>query len=89
MKLLMFSIFDVVAKIYSQPFFMPTTGQALRAFGDEVNNPQSTINKHPADFRLFKLGDFDDNSGVIVSKNAEFLANAVDFVPPKLEGKNG
>lgn len=83
----MFSIFDVKAKAYTQPFFMPQKGQALRDFDGVVNNEQTPVNKYPEDFSLYKLGEFDNISGKVVSLNQpEFLANAVDFVKKEKNG---
>lgn len=84
MKLLVFSIYDSVAKVYSNPFFMPNSGQALRAFGDEVQRSDSVINKHAADYKLYQIGVFDDNSGEFDKdfRIPKFVVNAVDFVPP-------
>lgn len=82
MKLKVFSIFDIKAKAYSNPFFMPHVGMASRAFGDEVNNPQSAINKHPEDFALYQVGEYDDLAGLFDAafKQPIFVCNAVDFV---------
>lgn len=80
MELKVFSIFDEKAQCYGQPFFMAHNGMALRAFSDLVQDKQSNVNKHPSDFKLYALGVYDDNSGVLVSHpQPEFLANATDF----------
>lgn len=63
MTLKVFSIFDIKAGAYLQPFFMATTGQALRAFTDSVNDKQSQFHKHPGDYTLFELGSYDDSVG--------------------------
>lgn len=68
-KIIIFSIFDKKAVAYLSPFYFPQKGQALRAFEDSVNDPQSVFNKHPEDYALFELGTFDDMSGIITSKN--------------------
>lgn len=79
-----FSLFDSKANAYIQPFFMAQKGQALRALDSIVNNPQTEVNKYPADFALYKLGEFDDVSGQLVSlKVPEFIANAIEFVKEK------
>lgn len=75
-----FGIFDVKAKNYGQPFFMSHSGLALRSFSDLVEDQKSTLNKHPADFKLYCLGEYDDCSGAFKSINPEFLANASDFI---------
>nr|QJB19262.1 MAG: nonstructural protein [Microvirus sp.] len=74
-----YSVMDEKAKAYAQPFFLEHDGMALRAFNDVANDPQSNICKHAADFTLWKLGEFDDVSGIFRSVKPEFLAKAVDF----------
>lgn len=81
MELKVFSIFDEKGKCFGQPFFMAHNGMALRAFSDLVGDKQTTINKHPGDYKLYYLGEFDDNSGELSSlAQPEFLAHASDFI---------
>ena len=63
MKRKVFSLFDVVAKVYGPPMLFVHEGEALRSFEDIVKNSQTLVSKHPADFRLYRLGEFDDVSG--------------------------
>ena len=65
MKTKMFSIYDAKAESYVTPWFQPTFGLAERIFTDEVNNPESTLNKHPEDYTLFYLGEMDQDTGKI------------------------
>lgn len=67
MKLKAFSIYDTKALAYGVPFFMSSVGQATRAFADLSNDPQSMVFKHPTDFVLFEIGEFNDSDGVICS----------------------
>lgn len=60
-----FSIYDKKAVAYNQPYFFPQTGQALRAFADLVNDNTSPLCRHPEDFALFHIGEYNDNTGVI------------------------
>ena len=81
MKVKVFSIFDEKARIFSNPFFMPHAGEALRSFGDLVQDKSSRIAKHPEDYKLYHLAEYDDCSGSFVSLNVPvFLANATEFV---------
>lgn len=82
MILKVFSVFDVKAEAFMQPFFMSTNGQAIRSFSDAANDAsRGQFNSHPQDFTLFELGSFDD-------KNAKFeqlevpvpLGTAFDFL---------
>lgn len=56
----MFSVFDSKVGSFARPFFMSSKGEALRAWQDLVNDPQTQFCKHAADFTLFILGEFDD-----------------------------
>lgn len=92
MKLSVFSIYDVKAKIYSRPFTMVHNGEALRAFSDTVNDPKSgLLHKYPEDYRLFKLAEFDDTIGVYTPmvNGPEFIAHATDFVKKEGDVTNG
>lgn len=58
---------DIKVEAYGAPFCTPSVGIAIRSFTDAVNNPEknSDISKHPADFDLFHLGTYDDNTAAI------------------------
>lgn len=88
MKLMGFSIFDDKAKVYSPAFFVPNVNLALRAFGDAVLDKSTGISRHASDYHLYKMCEFDDNSGLFSGSKPEFVANAVDFVPPTSEVLN-
>lgn len=88
MKRKVFSIFDVVSKVYLPPMQFVHEGEALRAFEDIVLNPQTMVAKHPGDFKLYRLGEFDDCEGVFDCTMPEFISNAVDFVAIKKEPVN-
>lgn len=63
MKLKVFSVYDAKAFAYLPPFFIAEKGMAARAFSEAVENPQHQFGKHPEDFTLFYLGEFDDQTG--------------------------
>lgn len=63
MKIQIVAIRDTQHNGYSQPAYVPTLGIAIRSFADEVNNPQSPMNKHPRDYDLYHLGEWDDETG--------------------------
>ncbi|WNK13197.1 MAG: nonstructural protein [Microvirus sp.] len=60
-----FSVFDKKALAYMQPFYFANKGEAIRALEDITNDSGSRINKHPADFSLWILGEYDDKTGSI------------------------
>lgn len=65
----MCSVKDLVADQFGRPFFAVSDGSAIRGFADEVNSADSMLAKHPADFQLFHMGVFDDESGEIFAES--------------------
>lgn len=62
-KLIVMAVMDVQVGAFQRPFFAPAIGAALRAVTDEANRDGSEMNKHPADYSVYKLGEFDENTG--------------------------
>lgn len=64
---LVFTTYDRAGEMYSPPFIAPHAGMAIRGFTDAINNPDrnTDISKHPDDFDLFEIGEFDSSTGVI------------------------
>ena len=61
----MFSIYDSAVKAYNQPFFMLTAAEAIRAFTNMAQDPQTQIYKNPTDFHLYFLGTYDNSTGYV------------------------
>ena len=57
------AIRDRAIAAFGRPAFVPTVGAAIRSFGDEINNNQGEMNKHPDDFDLYELGEYNDENG--------------------------
>lgn len=80
MKYKVFCIYDVKVGAYMQPFLMQTKGQALRAFTDLANDGQSQISKHPEDFTLFQIAEYDESEGTYTNEMAKIsLGTALEF----------
>lgn len=58
-----FSVRDRALDAFGQPIFSPSTGLAVRSFADEVNRVGSDFNKHPEDYDLYEVGEWDDSIG--------------------------
>lgn len=86
MLLKVFSVRDMKAEAFLQPFFCPTQGSALRAFGDACSKPESPFFLHPNDYVLYEIGSYDDSNAVLGSVSpVVMMACAADFaekVPP-------
>lgn len=60
------SIHDVKAGRFSPPMCYVSLGVAARAFADAVLN-EDVLSKHPGDYSLFQIGEFDDVSAQMVN----------------------
>ena len=81
-----FSIHDSKAQAFFPPFYLHNQAMATRQFGDMVNDPESNISKHPADYTLFTLGTWDDQDSTFkVKVNKQSLGNGIEFVYNELQ----
>ena len=62
-ELVVASVKDRLADVYSQPMYFATEGQAIRAFQDALADTQNAMSKHPDDYDLVRLGSFNDTTG--------------------------
>ena len=84
MKLKIYSVYDSKAQAYLQPFYMPSRGAALRAWGDAVNDNNGQFKKHAGDYSLFELGEFNDENGTFeIDIQRTNLGNGVEFLERK------
>lgn len=62
MKLALLVVKDQAAEVFGVPQFAPTVAYAVRGFSDEVNRnePQNLWFRHPEQFDLYELGEYDD-----------------------------
>lgn len=83
MLMKVFSARDMKAEAFLQPFFMPTQGSAIRAFGDACEKQDSPFFQHPNDYVLYEIGSYDDSDAMLVALNpVKMLVSAADFKKP-------
>ena len=60
------------AEVFNRPFLVPHRNVAVRDFTDEINrsDPANPLNKHPDDFDLYLVAQFDDNTGAFIAEGA-------------------
>lgn len=85
MRLICVAIRDRAANVYGLPTFVPSLGQAVRSFSDEINRvgENNILNRHPEDFDLYELGVYDDNSGLFESLPPRQVAVGKDLLASK------
>lgn len=81
-----FTVYDSKAEAYLQPFYALATGAAIRMFETAASDPEHKFNQHAADFTLFELGQFDEQTGKIEILSAHLnLGNALSLQTRLLE----
>jgi len=73
-----YSIFDFKAQTFSAPMFFINDDVAVRSLIQAVRDETSYLSKAPADYELFRLGTWDDNTGEI-KPESNMVARCVDL----------
>lgn len=84
MLLRAYTLHDVKALNYSPPFFQHNDGLAIRMLSDLVADMNTSVGRHPADFKLYCVGSYDDTNGRLIPLNIiEHVMDAISCVPPQ------
>lgn len=75
----LFTVKDKAADVTNAPFPMQTKRDAIEAIRQLVNDPTTTIGKHPEDFELHYLGEYDEREMVALNWTPEFVINAKEL----------
>lgn len=80
MKLVVVSVRDRAVDNFGTPFFVVSKGQAIRSFSDEINRKadDNMLNRHPEDYDLYELGEFDNDSGAFEVSTPKMIAIGKD-----------
>lgn len=77
-----FAVYDSKTGAYCAPFFLKARGEALRSFIDTAQGNDTLISKHPEDFTLFELGEYDDlTASFKIHPSPVSLGVAVELIP--------
>lgn len=69
-----FSVFDVKAGVYSSPVLSINEGTFCRGMQNTLqSDPQMVYNKFPEDYRVCKIGEFDDQTAEVKSCKPEIV----------------
>ncbi len=74
MVLKMYCIYDIKQEIHHPPLLAHNVGHALRVFGDIFNTPGQVFNNHPADFQVYSIGVYDDQTAEILPEKRHLIA---------------
>ena len=62
MLLSIFGIYDSGISSWMPPLYFRNKGEALRWWQEVCNSSESKISKHPADYTIFEIGTWNDDS---------------------------
>lgn len=81
MILKIFTVYDSKVEAYLPPFTSRSKGDAIRSISKMVNDPQHDFSKYAADFTLFELGEYlDDTAGIYPHKTPVSMGVLLEFV---------
>lgn len=75
-----FTVFDMAAKRYVEPFTAPTIEVAIRSFGAACATEGHEFDKFPEDYALYHIGTFDAVEGTLKALEPRRIAMANAFV---------
>jgi len=76
-----FAIFDSKVQVFSPPQFARTTGEMVRTVCDTLASGESMLSRHPEDFALYDLGQYDDATAAFELKPPASLGLLVQYMP--------
>jgi len=79
-KVQLYAIFDMASGVYEKPFFSTADDLVRREFLNAATAAETPISKHPKDYSLWRLGNFDDNTGIVQNESNECLCTAMEII---------
>lgn len=76
----MYTIRDIKAGAYLNPFFSRSHGEATRMISQAVKDPNSNFSKYPEDFTLLHIGEWDDSSAEMTSYTPSHITDFVSLI---------
>ena len=79
-----FVIKDDKSETYGYPVVSQTRGMFLREIMDRAQDGQAMFSKHPMDFSIFEIGEYDPDQGAIIPYEVKTCIGLVqDLLGPK------
>lgn len=80
-KLIMVCLYDDVTGLFGYPIVCENENVAKRTFCNMVKDENSIVGKNPSDFKLCRLGYYDNKTGEIFSKfdkDSDIIINGLE-----------
>ena len=75
-----YCVHDSAAERYLDPWTAPTHEVAMRGFRQAVNAEGHQFNQFPDDYTLFFVGEFNPETGTVISSHPVSMGNALEYV---------
>jgi len=69
----LYTMHDRATNTYSPPMAFATDAVAVRELQDAMQDTNSTFRKHPDDYTLWRVGEWDSEYGTVVNNMGEKL----------------
>jgi len=76
MSVTIITVLDIQAETFLVPQFTHNKATAKRLFAQAVNEPGHDFNRHPESYSLYKIGEYNEETGLITPCDPEHLALA-------------
>ena len=80
MKMNAYTIYDVASGTYMRPFYSEADGQAIRGFKDIAQDENHDVGRHPEDYTLYRIGDFNTTTGKMTGEDLEKMATGLEMI---------
>lgn len=80
MLLNIYSVYDEKSEAFGIPFFVINDALALRNYDVLLNDDNSIVSKFPSDFKLYRIGVFNDVDSSIVSTIPPVLLSSTEMI---------
>lgn len=74
-----YSIHDSKGAVYSRPFYEHTDATAERVFADACVDEETPIGRHPSDYTLNYVGEWDEFIGKLSGAEPRAICNGSKF----------
>lgn len=81
-SLKVFAVRDRAVDSFGQPIFSVAAGAVVRSFTDEIRKDGTEFNRHPDDYDLYELGEFEQSTGVFSVHEPVMIAIGKSLVFP-------
>lgn len=76
----LFAVKDKASNTTNDPFPCPTNRDAIEGLRQVVNDGKTTIAKHPEDFDLYNLGEYNPRTmDFVINSKPEFIISATEL----------